>query len=123
MSIRADRSSAGRRAEIYRAEAARRSYGEEIRQRYPDIPRRVSGYNLDDLLPEKGFHLARSLVGSESTCALTLGATLRLLPRPPARALMVLGYRTSPGQPTMWWRSARSARWRWRGSTVTVVEN
>jgi FAD/FMN-containing dehydrogenase/Fe-S oxidoreductase len=83
----------GRRADIYASLknlAAR--YGDEIRQRYPDIPRRVSGYNLDDLLPEKGFHVARSLVGSESTCALTLSATLRLLHEPPARALMVLSY-------------------------------
>src|SRR6185312_9330597 len=55
----------GRRAEIYRALSALRDrYGDEIRRRYPDIPRRVSGYNLDDLLPEKGFHIARALVGS-----------------------------------------------------------
>ena len=49
-------------------------------QRYPDIPRRVSGYNLDDLLPEKGFHVARALVGSEGTCVTVLEAT-----RPPDR--------------------------------------
>ena len=67
-------------------------YGDEIRRRYPNIPRRVSGYNLDDLLPEKGFNVARSLVGSEGTCALTLAATLRLLPWPAKRALLVLGY-------------------------------
>src|SRR6185437_3105869 len=83
----------GRRAEIYRGlKALAARYGDEIRRRYPDIPRRVSGYNLDDLLPEKGFHVARSLVGSESTCVLVLSATLRLLHQPPARALMVLSY-------------------------------
>ncbi|MGE0223112.1 MAG: FAD-binding and (Fe-S)-binding domain-containing protein [Acetobacteraceae bacterium] len=83
----------GRKAEIHaRLRDLAANYGDEIRQRYPDIPRRVSGYNLDDLLPEKGFHVARSLVGSESTCALTLSATVRLLHEPPARALMVLGY-------------------------------
>jgi FAD/FMN-containing dehydrogenase/Fe-S oxidoreductase len=83
----------GRRAEIYRAlRALRDRYGGEIRRRYPDIPRRVSGYNLDDLLPEKGFHVARALVGSESTCALTLAATLRLIPWPSRRALLLLGY-------------------------------
>ncbi|MGE3781650.1 MAG: FAD-binding and (Fe-S)-binding domain-containing protein [Alphaproteobacteria bacterium] len=83
----------GRRAEIYRRlkDLASR-YGDEIRARYPNIPRRVSGYNLDDLLPEKGFNVARSLVGSESTCALTLSATLRLLDAPAARALVVLSY-------------------------------
>jgi FAD/FMN-containing dehydrogenase len=83
----------GRRADIYtRLKALADRYGDEIRQRYPDIPRRVSGYNLDDLLPEKGFHVARSLVGSESTCVLVLSATVRLLHEPPARALMLLGY-------------------------------
>lgn len=87
------RRSGGRRAEIYtKLKSLAERYGEEIRRRYPNIPRRVSGYNLDDLLPEKGFNLARALVGSESTCALTLSATLRLLPFPPARALLVLGY-------------------------------
>jgi FAD/FMN-containing dehydrogenase/Fe-S oxidoreductase len=87
------RSGGGRRAEIYgqlRDLATR--YADEIRRRYPDIPRRVSGYNLDDLLPEKGFNLARALVGSEGTCALTLSATLRLLPWPAKRSLLVLGY-------------------------------
>jgi hypothetical protein len=57
-----------------------------IRARYPDIPRRVSGYNLDDLLPEKGFHVARALVGSESTLVTILEAKLRLLKNPKARA-------------------------------------
>jgi len=87
------RRAGGRRAEIYeRLWALAERYGDEIRRRYPKIPRRVSGYNLDDLLPEKGFHVGRALVGSESTCALTLSATLRLLPSPRARALLVLGY-------------------------------
>ena len=34
-----------------------------IRKHYPQIPRRVSGYNLDSLLPEQGFNVARALVG------------------------------------------------------------
>ncbi|GGM41486.1 lactate dehydrogenase [Longimycelium tulufanense] len=54
--------------------------------------RQVSGYNLDALLPEKGFHVARSLVGSEGTCAVVLGARLRLTRVPPARVLLVLGF-------------------------------
>jgi FAD/FMN-containing dehydrogenase/Fe-S oxidoreductase len=83
----------GRRAEIYRALVGlRERYAELVRERYPDIPRRVSGYNLDDLLPEKGFNLARALVGSEATCVLVLEATVRLLPSPPARSLLVVGF-------------------------------
>src|SRR3954452_11735834 len=67
-------------------------YAGLIRARYPNIPRRVSGYNLDDLLPEKGFHVARALVGTESTCLTVLEATVHLLHNPPARSLLVLGY-------------------------------
>jgi FAD/FMN-containing dehydrogenase/Fe-S oxidoreductase len=67
-------------------------HGTLVRDRYPDIPRRVSGYNLNELLPENGFDVGRALVGTEGTCAITLEATLRLVPRPRARSLLVLGY-------------------------------
>ncbi|HKG44059.1 MAG TPA: FAD-binding and (Fe-S)-binding domain-containing protein [Gaiellaceae bacterium] len=67
-------------------------YADLIRARYPKIPRRVSGYNLDDLLPENGFNVARALAGSESTCVTYLEATVHLVYSPPARALLVLGY-------------------------------
>src|SRR6516162_3352063 len=58
-------------------------YSDLIRDRFPHIPRRVSGYNLDQLLPEHGFHVARALVGSEGTCATVLSATLNLISSPP----------------------------------------
>lgn len=64
----------------------------DIRDRYPPIPRGVSGYNLDELLGERGGNVARALVGSEGTRAITLGAAVRLVPRPAARAMLVLGY-------------------------------
>jgi len=84
----------GRPAEIYRRLCVLRDrYAEAIRARFPPIPRRVSGYNLPALLPEHGFHLARALVGSEGTCVVVLGATLRLVPSPRHRTLLVLGYR------------------------------
>jgi FAD/FMN-containing dehydrogenase/Fe-S oxidoreductase len=84
----------GRRGEIYGALAALRDrYADEVRARFPRIPRRVSGYNLDDLLPEHGGNVARALVGSEGTCVVILSATLYLVPRPRARSLLVLGYR------------------------------
>ena len=83
----------GRRAQIYsglKQLAAR--YGEQVRRQFPNIPRRVSGYNLNHLLPENGFHIARSLVGSEGTCVTILEATCRLVESPPARALLVIGW-------------------------------
>jgi FAD/FMN-containing dehydrogenase/Fe-S oxidoreductase len=83
----------GRRGQIYGGlRDLRDRYADLIRARYPQIPRRVSGYNLDDLLPEKGFNVARALVGTEGTCATFLEATLKLVPAPKARSLLVLGY-------------------------------
>jgi FAD/FMN-containing dehydrogenase/Fe-S oxidoreductase len=83
----------GRRGEIYAGLAALRDrYADLIRRRFPKIPRRVSGYNLDALLPENGFHIARALVGSEGTCVTVLEAHVRLVDSPPARSLLVLGY-------------------------------
>jgi FAD/FMN-containing dehydrogenase/Fe-S oxidoreductase len=85
----------GRRGEIYAGmKRIRDRYAGLIRQKFPKIPRRVSGYNLDELLPENGFHVARALVGTECTCALTLEATLRLVYSPPGRTVVVLGYPT-----------------------------
>src|SRR5579883_1100768 len=72
--------------------ALRDRYAASIRGGFPRIPRRVSGYNLDQLLPENGFNLARALVGSEGTLALTLSATVRLVPRPRRRALLMMGF-------------------------------
>ena len=83
----------GRRARIYQQlRELSQGYAGLIRERYPQIPRRVSGYNLDSLLPEHGFNVARALVGSESTLVTILHAELRLVPVPAARALVVLGY-------------------------------
>ena len=83
----------GRRGEIYAGlKKIRDTYADEIRTRYPKIPRRVSGYNLDELLPENGFNVARALVGSESTCVVVLEAKCKLVYSPPARTLVVLGY-------------------------------
>ncbi len=83
----------GRRGQIYAGlRELRDRYANPIRQRYPKIPRRVSGYNLDQLLPENGFHVARALVGTEGTCVTVLDACCRLLDSPPARVLLVLGY-------------------------------
>ena len=83
----------GRRGEIYsRLRALRDQYAALVRQRYPNIPRRVSGYSLDELLPENRFQVARSLVGSEGTTVIVLGAKVRLVDWPKQRSLVVLGY-------------------------------
>ena len=84
----------GRRGDVYkRLKALRDAHGDRIRSAFPDIPRRVSGFsNLDWLLPELGFHVARALVGTEATCVIVLGATVRLVPDPPERITVILGF-------------------------------
>ena len=83
----------GRPGEIYaRLRMIRDQYSELIRAKFPGIPRRVSGYNLDELLPERGFRVARSLVGTEGTCAIVLQAKVRLIESPQHRKLVGLGY-------------------------------
>ncbi|HJU10625.1 MAG TPA: FAD-linked oxidase C-terminal domain-containing protein [Candidatus Binataceae bacterium] len=83
----------GRRGEIFsKLRDLRNKYAELIRQKFPNIPRRVSGYNLDELLPEKGFNLARALVGTEGTCVAVLEASVRLIDSPRMTSLLVLGF-------------------------------
>lgn len=81
------------RARIYASlRELRDQYGESVRRRFPQIPRRISGYNLDSLLPEHDFHLARALVGTEGTCVTILRAELELLPEPAAQVMVLLTY-------------------------------
>lgn len=84
----------GRRAEIYRGlRDFWDRYGAQFQKTYPDIPRRVSGYeNLDQLAWEKGFNVARALVGTEAGCVVVLGATLELVHSPPCRVLAIIGF-------------------------------
>lgn len=80
-------------AKVYRRlRDVRDHYRDEIRARYPSIPRRVSGYNLDSLLHEGGLDAAGLLIGSEGTLATVLHAELRLVPTVARTAMVVLGY-------------------------------
>ncbi|MET9515475.1 FAD-binding and (Fe-S)-binding domain-containing protein [Streptomyces sp. NPDC002994] len=63
-----------------------------LRTGFPELPRRISGYALDALLPENGVNLARAFCGSEGTLGVVSEATVRLVEAPRARALAVLGY-------------------------------
>ncbi|MFF8281706.1 FAD-binding and (Fe-S)-binding domain-containing protein [Streptomyces albus] len=86
----------GRKGEIYaQLRELRDRYADAIRAGFPtvaEMPRRVSGYNLDELLPENGFNVARALVGTESTCATVLRAQVLLTPALLERTLVVVEY-------------------------------
>jgi FAD/FMN-containing dehydrogenase/Fe-S oxidoreductase len=85
----------GRMGDIYRhLKSLRDRYADLIRQKYPPIPRRVSGYNLDQLLPgaDGRFNIARALVGSEGTLVTILEAKCRLIDAKAERVVLMLGY-------------------------------
>jgi len=89
---------------------------DEILARFPPLLRRVSGYNLDEFVPEcrgrivepqmvaavrrreaerfgaSPFNLAKLLVGAEGTLATVTSATLHLVPKPAARGVVVLHF-------------------------------
>ncbi len=93
-----------------------KSNAELIASRYPKILRRVSGYNLDDLLrglvavgynlpnfegiraplapPLTAFNPALLMVGSEGSLGLITRARLRLTPKPKYTGVLVSHYRT-----------------------------
>ncbi|BCK66178.1 hypothetical protein Srufu_001310 [Streptomyces libani subsp. rufus] len=82
------------------------------------FPRQVSGYALEQLLPERHFNLARALVGSEGTLAVILSATVRLLSPPPRAPWSSSGSRMPVPRPTRSPHCWRISRWHWKGSTT-----
>jgi len=83
----------GREGELYsRLRELRDQTADSVRAHFPKLPRRVSGYNLDELMAERGFNVARAIVGSEGTLATILRATIRAVPKPKEVALAVLGF-------------------------------
>lgn len=84
----------GRKAEIYRKlREIHEQYGALVRARFPDIPRRVSGYNLNALSPEYGFHVARALTGTEGTCVHVLEMTVDLVPGLKKKSFAIIGFK------------------------------
>ncbi len=66
-------------------------HADEVRRRFPDLLRRVSGYNLDSLLGPAP-NPAHLVVGSEGTLGLITQATVRLVPRPPSTVLGLVAF-------------------------------
>jgi FAD/FMN-containing dehydrogenase/Fe-S oxidoreductase len=83
----------GPRSRLFsRIRSFRTRYADAIRRGFPRIPRRVSGYDLPALFSGDGADIGRALVGSEGTLVTVLSATVKLVPSPPSRVLLVLGY-------------------------------
>jgi FAD/FMN-containing dehydrogenase/Fe-S oxidoreductase len=90
----------GRKGELYaQLRDLRDRYADLIRRRFKpvsELPRRVSGFNLDELLPERGFNVARALVGTESTCVTVTEAELMLMDGMFMRELVIVEYEDLP---------------------------
>ncbi|HEV2116267.1 MAG TPA: FAD-linked oxidase C-terminal domain-containing protein [Terriglobales bacterium] len=85
----------GRIGEIFaKLMSLRQRYQGLVEKKFPKIIRRVSGYNLDQLIPDEHgrINLARVLVGSESTCVSILKAKVKLIYNHPERVILLLGY-------------------------------
>ncbi len=68
---------------------------EEIERRFAKIPRRVSGYNLDDFVRDSGpMDVTRMVVGSEGTLAVVTEAKLQLHKLPKFKGLAAVHFRT-----------------------------
>jgi FAD/FMN-containing dehydrogenase/Fe-S oxidoreductase len=95
----------GSRGELYtKLRDLRDRYAPDVRDGFPRLPRRVSGYNLDQLLPENEFHVGRAMVGSEGTLGITLSATVRAVLKPKNLAMVVLGFDdVFHAADQMWW--------------------
>lgn len=77
----------------YRAiDGLARQHHDEIEARFPKIQRRVGGYNLDEFIKPQPFNLAKILVGSEGTLAVTLAAQVKLVPRPKRTGLAIVHF-------------------------------
>ena len=64
----------------------------EIEARYPNIMRRVSGYNLDEFLTDSPFNMTKMVVGSEGTLCVVTEVKINLVPRPTMTALSVVHF-------------------------------
>ena len=91
--LEAKLSGAGLESDIYRG--VRRLAQEnaaEIEARYPNIMRRVSGYNLDEFLTDSPFNMTKMVVGSEGTLCVITEVKINLVPRPIMTALAVVHF-------------------------------
>ena len=91
--LEAKLSGSGLESDIYRG--VRRLAQEnalEIESRYPNIMRRVSGYNLDEFLTDSPFNMAKMVVGSEGTLCVVTEVKINLVPRPTMTALSVVHF-------------------------------
>lgn len=82
-----------REGAIYREiRSIQKEYKGEIENRFPNIPRRVSGYNLDELIKPGNLNLAKLIAGSEGTLGIATKIKLRLAKRSVETAVCLIPF-------------------------------
>lgn len=80
-----------REGNIYRTiQKIQEEYTQEIKQHFPKIPRRVSGYNLDELVKEGKLNLAKLIAGSEGTLGIAVELKLKISKKPKLTGLCII---------------------------------
>ena len=70
----------------------RNDFCEDINNRFPRIHRRVSGYNLDELLKTDNLNLAKLVAGSEGTLGVISELTMRIVPKLKCTGICILQF-------------------------------
>lgn len=87
------RSQNDREGQIYREiHRLLETHRQEILERFPKIPRRVSGYNLDELIKPGPLNLAKLITGSEGTLGIITEITVKISPKPKATGLCLIHF-------------------------------
>ncbi|WP_197680260.1 FAD-binding and (Fe-S)-binding domain-containing protein [Microlunatus soli] len=67
-----------------------------IRTEFGTFGRQVSGYAMENLLPERGFDILKFFAGTEGTLGMITRATVRLVADAPSKIMIALGYPSMP---------------------------
>lgn len=85
----------GSEGKIYRSlERIRKEFGQDIREKFPKIKRRASGYSLDEMLNEESFNVSSLICGAEGTLGFISEIKIALSPIPKRPTLVVIGYKS-----------------------------
>lgn len=80
-----------REGEIYRTLWKIKHENEtEIKKQFPPLPRRVSGYNLDELIKSSSFNVAKLIAGSEGTLGIATEIKMKIVPKLKKTSLLLI---------------------------------
>lgn len=89
--VQEKRAQKDREGDIYdTVQKIQEEYSQEIKQHFPKIPRRVSGYNLDELVKEGKLNLAKLIAGSEGTLGIAVEIKLKISKKPKLTGLCII---------------------------------